>query len=216
MREDKVWSLKAGDVVFKEGDDGATMYVLVSGKIELRKDVDGGETTLKVVATPGEFFGEMALIDGLPRSASAIAAEDSRILMVDERAFEQMIETNGAFALKVIKALSARIRHANVRISELTETDPTERFCYGLTDYALKHGERIHDDSFKVGFEGAVDWANTHLGFTRDDADELLHKLIRGGNIRKGIATSAGDETLLVPNVFLTTYNRRGFRDSDA
>src|SRR5258708_27035251 len=65
----------AGTVLFREGDRGATMYVLRSGKVKISKHISDTELTLAVLG-PGEFFGEMALLEGLPRSAVAAVGQD--------------------------------------------------------------------------------------------------------------------------------------------
>ena len=69
MEQGQTKILRTGETVFAEGDAGDIMYVLLEGAVELRKKVGKGETVLKTVSTPNDFFGEMALIDDRPRSA---------------------------------------------------------------------------------------------------------------------------------------------------
>jgi CRP/FNR family transcriptional regulator/CRP/FNR family cyclic AMP-dependent transcriptional regulator len=126
MANDDVKRYGKGDVIFKEGEKGDLMYVLLEGAVELKMKVEGGETVIKTVDTPNDFFGEMTLLDERPRSATAIASLPTKVLAVDGPTFESMILSNGKFALKIIKVLAARIRRSNVQISELIETMPKD------------------------------------------------------------------------------------------
>jgi CRP-like cAMP-binding protein len=99
-----------GEVLFEEGSVGKHMYVIVSGSVRIVKKTGGGET---VVATlgKGEVFGEMALVDSLPRSASAIAAGDgTSVVEIDHAQFAYLVGQQPAFALIILKALSLRLR----------------------------------------------------------------------------------------------------------
>ncbi len=205
MMDQAVRTFEAGEVIFREGERGDTMYVLLEGAVELKKRVEGGEAVLKVVDTPNDFFGEMTLLDDRPRSATAVAARRSRLLAVDRPSFESMILQNGKFALKIIKVLVERIRRSNEQVSELIETQPKERFCRGVADYARRTGERIHDGSYKIPVAGLVEWINGHLGVPRDEIDAALSRLARG----QTLSFSKTKEHLIVPEAFVRSHDRR-------
>ena len=97
--------LQPGDVVFSQGDTGATMYGVVSGSIELRD----GDAVVGVCGHD-DTFGELAIIDRSPRSLSAVAAEPTRVAVIDERTFVFLVQETPTFALQVMRALTARIR----------------------------------------------------------------------------------------------------------
>lgn len=98
------------DVIFREGDPGSQMYVICSGRVGLSRQVNREELFLKFLGQ-GEIFGEMALIDSLPRSASVVAAEnDTRLLEIDHALFVYLVGQQPAFALIVLKAMSHRLR----------------------------------------------------------------------------------------------------------
>jgi CRP/FNR family transcriptional regulator, cyclic AMP receptor protein len=199
----------AGESVFREGDPGEVMYVLLAGAVDLKKRVEGGETVLTTVNEPNEFFGEMALIDGRPRSASAVAVLDSRLLVVDQPAFESMVLTNGKFALRIIKVLSERIRFSNERVSDLIETLPKERIQRGMVDFGLHFGERIHDGGLKVRLEDLKEWINGHLGVSRDDLESAIFRMLRDGAIRWAATSSQTKEHVVLPEDFIRRADRR-------
>jgi CRP-like cAMP-binding protein len=100
--------LATGEVLFKEGDHGDCMFVLLEGGVDVRV---GGETVEKSVR--GALLGEMALIDRSPRGATVVASEASRLARVDERRFNFIIQQNPFFARHVMKVLVDRLRHMN-------------------------------------------------------------------------------------------------------
>lgn len=95
----------AGSTIFKEGDKGVCMYFVQNGTVELRV---GGKTVQTVEA--GAFFGEMALIDDAPRSASAHAATDCRLMPVDRDRFEVLIRRTPDFVVEMMRAIASRMR----------------------------------------------------------------------------------------------------------
>src|SRR5437660_4609103 len=108
----------AGTVLFREGERGATMYVIRSGEVNIWKHIADTELTLGVLG-PGEFFGEMALLEGLPRSAGATVVEDANLIELEQTAFETLIRKNGEIALRLMRRLSSRLREADRQIQAL-------------------------------------------------------------------------------------------------
>jgi CRP/FNR family transcriptional regulator, cyclic AMP receptor protein len=108
LRESEPQAFAEGDVVFKAGDPGDMMYAVKEGKVSLRS----GETEVETVG-PGGVFGEMALIDNEPRSATAVAATECQLVPVDRTRFERMVGMTPGFALSVMKLMADRIRGMN-------------------------------------------------------------------------------------------------------
>lgn len=108
--------LHRGEVLFAKGDKAVKMYVVRSGAIE----ISDGPVVLEIVG-PGEIFGEMAMVDGAPRSATAKAVEESLIIPVDERRFLTMVERTPTFAVKVMRILGTRLRDINERLLRALE-----------------------------------------------------------------------------------------------
>jgi CRP/FNR family cyclic AMP-dependent transcriptional regulator len=101
------------DVIFEEGSTGRELYVVLDGKIDIVKDSGTTRTTI-VTLGKGEFFGEMAVIDGSSRSATAIAAAPkTKVMRINHARFVYLVSQQPAFALMIMDALSKRLRASN-------------------------------------------------------------------------------------------------------
>jgi len=101
------------DVIFEEGSSGRELYVVLDGKIDIVK-ITGATRTLIVTLGKGEFFGEMAVIDGSSRSATAIAAAPkTKVMRINHARFVYLVSQQPAFALMIMDALSKRLRASN-------------------------------------------------------------------------------------------------------
>src|SRR2546430_3502852 len=109
---------RAGTTLFREGDPGRTMYVIRSGKVNICKRIGESEITLAMLG-PGEFFGEMALLEGLPRSAGAVVVEDALLIELEQNAFATLVRRNSEIALRLMRRLSSRLREADRQIHAL-------------------------------------------------------------------------------------------------
>ncbi|HUW40777.1 MAG TPA: Crp/Fnr family transcriptional regulator [Rectinemataceae bacterium] len=209
MEKDNVRIFEPGERIFTEGEEGDVMYVLLEGSVDLKKRVEGGQAVLKTVDTPNDFFGEMALLDGSPRSATAEAVRRTRVLAVDGPTFESMILSNGKFALKIIKVLSARLRRSNDQVSDLIETMPRERIARGMVDYALRHGEKIHGGGLKVNADFMKAWINTHLGAAMDEIEAAIYRLLKSEAVAWAPTSAQTKENLVLPEEFVKANDRR-------
>ncbi|WP_234683598.1 Crp/Fnr family transcriptional regulator [Bradyrhizobium monzae] len=101
------------DVIFEEGSTGRELFVVLDGEVEIAK-VGGARKTSIIKLGKGEFFGEMAVIDGSARSATAIAsAPNTRVMRINHARFVYLVSQQPAFALMVMDALSKRLRASN-------------------------------------------------------------------------------------------------------
>ena len=103
-----VWYLKPGETIFKEGDSAKELYVIQSGLVEIQL----GNRLLDTLE-PNDLFGEMALIDGAPRSATAIAKTDVALVPMSKKDFLALVSRAPSFALDVMGMLARRLRAAN-------------------------------------------------------------------------------------------------------
>jgi len=104
-------AFKAGDVIFRAGDPGSEMFVVKSGSVAIRI----GDRTIETVGENG-VFGEMALVDARPRSATAVAAADCVVVPVSERQFLLLVREAPYFALAVMRVLAERLRAADAEL----------------------------------------------------------------------------------------------------
>ena len=103
----------ASEVVFEEGSTGRELFVVLDGKIDIVRN-SGADRTVLVTLGKGEFFGEMAVIDGSARSATAIAAvTGTRVMRINHARFVYLVSQQPAFALMIMDALSKRLRTSN-------------------------------------------------------------------------------------------------------
>jgi CRP/FNR family transcriptional regulator, cyclic AMP receptor protein len=101
------------DVIFEEGSTGRELFVVLEGQVDIAK-MNGTGKNVIVTLGKGEFFGEMAVIDGSPRSATAIAAaQKTRVMRINHARFVYLVSQQPAFALMIMDALSKRLRASN-------------------------------------------------------------------------------------------------------
>src|SRR5882757_7479261 len=101
------------DVIFEEGSTGRELFVVLDGEVEIAK-ISGASKTTIIKLGKGEFFGEMAVIDGSARSATAIAsAPNTKVMRINHARFVYLVSQQPAFALMVMDALSKRLRASN-------------------------------------------------------------------------------------------------------
>lgn len=127
--------LPAGTVLFREGDPGNQMYVVQSGEVELRRQSGASERVIAVL-TSGQFFGEMAILKGRPRSATAVVRHDARLLVIGATTFEAMLRARPEIALRIISTLTDRIEAANQQIELLLLPSPNHRVVQCLRRFA--------------------------------------------------------------------------------
>ena len=165
-----------GEVLFREGEQGQQMFVLQSGAVRITKSGKGGEKTLAVLG-PGEFFGEMSILNAKPRNATATVEARSKVLVIDARTFEQMVVGNAEIAVRLIKKLSRRLDSANELIDVLMHRDPKARVILGLSRQADMIGRPREDGAIVVPI--TPDDLAEEVGLTRDEVNEVLSRLVR-------------------------------------
>lgn len=102
----------AGQHVFREGDLGTEMYIIQEGKVEILNRM-GDEDRVLAVLEKGDFFGEMSVLEDLPRAASARALTDIRLLQINGSTFDQMLQANPEIAVRMMRKLSRRLRETD-------------------------------------------------------------------------------------------------------
>jgi len=164
-----------GHVLFHEGDPGKEMYVVQAGKVNITKRVREME---KILATlgPGEFFGEMSILNNKPRSAGAVVAEDAKLLVIDPRTFEAMLRGNAEIAVRLIKKLGERLQDADDQIENLLLKDPTSRVVHVLIQQAARKGKVTTHGTLVPGNMREL---HSCMGLRPEDVDEALGKCVK-------------------------------------
>jgi len=121
--KDFVIKFKAGETVYRDGDPGAEMFIVQSGAVRIFRDLGGQEQVLAEMEK-GDFFGEMSVLEGLPRTANARALEDCELIEINSTVFDRMIRGNIEIAVRMLRKLSTRLQEANHRVEELAAAGP--------------------------------------------------------------------------------------------
>jgi CRP/FNR family transcriptional regulator len=134
-------AMKKGTVLCREGEEGAEhMYVIFSGKVGITKNLDGQEQLLKTLSE-GDFFGEMSILNNEPRSATAIALTECKVLVIDSKGFEMMIRKSADLGLRLIRALADRLYDNTKLIGALLCQDDASRGIISLLN-ACEKGDK--------------------------------------------------------------------------
>jgi CRP-like cAMP-binding protein len=112
---------KAKDIVFNEDMPGAALYIVKEGEVAIRKNVDNGNAMELAVIGERQFFGELALIDEIPRSASAVAKKDTTLIAFSKPDLDNIIERNPKLALKIIHNIARLVCKRLVKTNENME-----------------------------------------------------------------------------------------------
>jgi CRP/FNR family cyclic AMP-dependent transcriptional regulator len=131
--------LSRGATVFRQGDPGGSMYVIRAGKVRVLKDAQGRKRVVTTLG-PGDFFGEMAVVTGRPRTATIEVLEDVELLRVPADKLQEMVSGTGEVAIRLIRHLAERLENANRFIDLLLEDDITARVILELQE-TLEHAE---------------------------------------------------------------------------
>jgi CRP-like cAMP-binding protein len=194
--EQHVRSFGAGAVIFKEGDDGGEMYIIIQGLVEIRKSTGSASSKILTTLKKGDMFGEMAIIERQPRSATAVAVQPTRVLVLNEKLYDSMIGSNPDFARRMNKVLSERIRRADAIIQNILTTNRQNQLWSGLVQYARESGVSTFKGS-RVAVAQFTDWAVDHLGMNEKEVNAMLVHLIRRGAI--AYSARGKDEILVEP-----------------
>jgi CRP-like cAMP-binding protein len=167
--------LSGGTTVFRQGDPGGSMYVIRAGKVRVLKEAHGRKRVVSTLG-PGDFFGEMAVVTGCPRTATAEVLEEAELLKVPAAKLQDMVSGSGEVAIRLIRHLAERIDNANRFIDVLLEDDTTARVILELEASLNRAEGAVAPD---VTDEGLA----LSLGISKTDARTALRRLSRVGVI---------------------------------
>jgi len=186
-------SLRNGEVLFREGDVGDEMYLIKSGKIKIVKKI-GEETKVLAILTEGDFFGEMAIIDGSSRSAAAVSDSDTQLITFDKSAFRKKIGEEPLIEY-IVTELTKRLRKADEQIKFLMIKSDEKRLIAFLITRAQEEGIKQEDGGILLNFAFSYDSVAPIVGI----GVEKLKRLI--DNLEKSNLISIYNDKIIVKNI---------------
>jgi CRP-like cAMP-binding protein len=174
---------KKGSIILLEEETGAALFVIVSGKVKIvRMDDDGREVILSILGG-SDFFGEMAILDGLTRSASVVATSKSELFMIHRRDFLKLLNDFPMVAIALLRELTGRLRKADAQIKSLSLKDAAGRVANVVLQLADEIGMfrkgRVEIDELPL----QQDLANM-AGTSRETISRMIHKFIKKGYLQ--------------------------------
>ncbi|HEU5161618.1 MAG TPA: cyclic nucleotide-binding domain-containing protein [Thermoanaerobaculia bacterium] len=116
--KDPTVTIPAGEYIFREGDLGTEMFIIQEGEVHILKKL-GAETRVLTRLEKGDFFGEMAVLENVPRTADAYAVRDAKLIAINGSRFDEMIRRNPEISVRIMRKYSRRLREANAMLQEL-------------------------------------------------------------------------------------------------
>jgi CRP-like cAMP-binding protein len=132
QKRDVTKTYKKGDLIVKEGDPGKEMFIIQSGSVDVIRE-DGDKKVIFNTLERGDFFGEMALLEQAPRSATVVAREDTKLLVLNIGNFLTKIKRDPTFAFNIMQRMSKRIRILGDRLLRQTDVKAVENTELGLS-----------------------------------------------------------------------------------
>ena len=182
-------------ILVSEGDPSDLFYIILSGKVKVFLSDDKGKEVLLNIQGEGEYFGELALIDEAPRSASVMTLETCQMAVVSRAGFERCLEEHPEFAMGLIRSLVRRIRSLTEQVKGLALLD-----VYGRVANTLLHMATAQDGKM------VIDQRLTHqdianmVGASREMVSRIMKDLSTGGYIR------IEDRRIVIPGKFPASW----------
>jgi len=174
---------RAGEVIFHQGDAGSTCHVIERGRVRVFVvGEDGRELSVRILG-PGEIVGEMALFEGLPRSASVEALEETSTLELHRDVLLWCLARSPALALGLLRDLSARLRYVTAEAEGLASLTVTDRLMRRLRQLAAWCGRPV-EGGVQIGLPMTQQELASLVGTSRESVNRALVRLRRQGKVR--------------------------------
>ncbi len=176
----------AGEVLFRQGDVGSRVYAVQSGEVEVRREIKGEEFLLNIVGA-GDFLGEMAIVNGRPRSASAVMRTDVTLLVMEGSFFMELFHNDPEIASRVARTMSQRLDHSNRWVETFMFEKPDERMVHSLSLLVEEQiAERQHRGAVYVPMTMRELAERAHV--SREQAIDVVERLADDGLITSASA----------------------------
>ncbi len=187
----RIVELKKGRVLFRKGQEGESLFVIYRGRIKIVLPSRLGDEMILSVFSEGDFFGEMAVLDGMPRSADAVAMEDSELIVLDRTAFMQFLKNNDTALDAILCSLSTRLRKTDDLLEDTCFLNISARFAKRLVDLAENYGRR-RGDSILIDLDVTQSDLARMVGATRESINKELRVLRE-----KGLVSTIGSKVTI-------------------
>lgn len=167
-------------LIVGQDEPGDALFIIDRGRVKVALTSVGGREMILSIFKPGDFFGEMSLLDGQPRSANVTALEDADLLMLSRGDFIRHLENRPATALKILAEMSRRLRHADEIIGNLALLDVYGRVARVLIDLAQTEGETV-DEGILIRERPTQQDLASMSGTSRETVSRVLSELQRRG-----------------------------------
>lgn len=176
--------LARGQLLFSQGDEADGLYIVTAGILRIMLVAgDGRELTLNLME-PGDVVGEISLLDGLPRSAGAVAMTDVTCLVLGQSAFETALDENPSLSRQIIYALCELLRRNTESISDRAFLDLRGRLCRLFGALAVGHGRQGDDGATEIALPITQTDVAAMLGVTREAVNKQINALSKVGMVR--------------------------------
>lgn len=173
-------TFRAGEVIFHREDVGQVLYVITEGKVNICLLSPDGQAISLVVLGKSDCFGELAILDGLPRSTDAMALERVACYTLDRSAIHSTILKNPRFAIKVLELLSWRLRKTDDKVEDLVVLDVYGRVAKKLLDLAREHGVTTENGT-RIDLRLTQQDLASMVGASRESVNKVLGYLTEKG-----------------------------------
>lgn len=185
-------SLKKGDVLFQKGSEGTVLYIIRTGRVKISLPSRSGDEVILAIFSETDFFGEMALLDGIPRSADAVALEPCELLVLSRADFLTFLMENKNAIQAVLASLSMRLRKTDDHLEDTCFLNISARFAKKL----IELGETYKPEdatTLLIDLDLTQSDLASMIGATRESVNKEL-RLLR----EKGLITTMGNRIRIV------------------
>jgi CRP-like cAMP-binding protein len=177
-------SFKKGDYIFREGDTADVMYMIHKGKVQISKGTGTFDEKIRILGE-GEFIGEMAVINSMPRSASAVAVENCVLIKMDRDSFNETVMKNHEFSVSVIRLLSERLRETDELLMVYAKEDRIHKLYTLILTEMLAVGKRDGSGRWRLlNKDSFVSLAAERLKWDRNNVMSVIAELIAMDKIK--------------------------------
>ncbi len=175
--------MERGDILFREGDRGDSLYVIADGKVKLGRTSADGRENLVAILGPGEMFGELSLFDPGPRTMTATAVAETTVLGFGNDALTRVLTGRPEVPKALLAALAKRLRRTNEHLADLVFTDVPGRVAKALLDLSDRFGRAV-DGGVLVSHDLTQEELAQLVGASRETVNKALADFATRGWIK--------------------------------